>query len=325
MIKRPNLLYKGRSVYYSKTRNGSREYHFLGDTDTPDEIILDKWRTWRDHYASSKDTLEALAEAWLEHRANEVRDGALRASSLRELRKHLSSTSRLMEVFGGRNVNQIKTHEIQKFVETGKRYQANRQLATLSTMLGWGVNRGYILSNPAIGVKRNKEMPRDRYVTDEEFKTVYRSQPEPIQDLMVLCYLTGLRAGDVLALTFNAVHEDYLCAVEGKTRKKVRFLWSKSLRDVVERIKARNPDRSPSDKMLPMTVPYAARMFRANFPDSVDDWKIKDLRAKSATDRDEPEMASYALGHGSQSLTNRHYLRNQRGRIVGTEVLSAAL
>ena len=159
-------------------------------------------------------------------------------------------------------------------------------------------------------------MPRERYVTNEEFAAVYKVMPERVQDLMLLSYLTGLRIGDVLALTYNAIHDDYLCAIEGKTRKKVRFVWSDSLRGIIERIKERNAGYHPSDKMIPLSVSYASKLFRERFPVGVEDWKLKDLRAKSATDREEPEMASYALGHGSQSLTDRHYLRNQKGRIV---------
>ena len=316
MRKLPNLLQKGRSYYFSKTRNGNREYHWLGTTDSADFMILLKYDEWKQHYETREDDFGRLSEAWLKHRSKEVFDGLLMRSTLNEYKKHVRPGSRMETELGKKPLNQLTTPEIQAYVDTGKRYQSNRELATLKQMLGWGVNRGMLKNNPALGVKRNKEAPRDRYVTNEEFRLVYQDMPEPIQDLMMLSYLTGLRVGDVLALTYNAIHEDYLCAIEGKTRKKVRFVWSHSLRAIVERIKERNAGYNPSEKMIPLTVSYASKIFRAHFPEDVDHWVLKDLRAKSATDREEPQMASYALGHGSQSLTNRHYLRNQKGRIV---------
>ncbi len=314
-LKLPNLQYKGRSVYYSITRNGSRNYHWLGSPDQAPEALLEKYQYWKEHYAVRKDMFAALAEAWLELRWREVGDGLLAARTYEEYKKHLAPKARLARTFGGKPLSQLTTPEIQAFVDTGARYQSNRELATFRAMLGWGVNRGLVLTNPAQGVTKNKEAPRDRYVTDAEFKAVYKVQPKPIQTLMSICYLTGLRIGDVLALKYEDCSNDYLHASEGKTGKRVRFTWTKQLKEIVEGAHC-GAEFIVSLNGRQLQPAYATKTFRLNFPDGVAPWVLKDLRAKSATDRESPAEASFALGHSGQSLTDRHYLRNQKGRIA---------
>ena len=172
------------------------------------------------------------------------------------------------------------------------------------------------MANPARGVTKNREAPRDRYVTDAEFRAVYKVQPKPIQTLMSICYLTGLRIGDVLALKYEDCSNDYLHARESKTGKRVRFRWTKQLREIVEGAQDGRSEFIVSLNGRRLQPAYATKTFRSYFPDGVLPWVLKDLRAKSATDRESPEEASFALGHSGQSLTDRHYLRNQKGRIA---------
>ena len=314
-LKLPNLQYKGNSVYYSITRSGERSYHWLGSPDTPHDVLLDKYNYWKTFYAVRKDLFGPLSEAWLDHKWREVNDGLLAPTTYRELAKHLAPKARLARTFGGKPLSQVTTPEIQAFVDTGARYQSNRELATFRAMLGWGVNRGMIVHNPAQGVTKNREAPRDRYVTDSEFKAVYKVQPKPIQTLMSICYLTGLRIGDVLALKFDDCSNDYLHASEGKTGKKVRFTWSDQLREIVRDAQS-GAEFIVSLNGRRLQPAYATKTFRLNFPGGVLPWVLKDLRAKSATDRLSPEEASFALGHTGQTLTDQHYLRNQKGRIA---------
>jgi len=318
IAKLPNLLQKGRSYYFSKTRNRTREYHWLGTTATDELVVMRKYNEWVSFYKTRSDDFSYLSNEWLKHRTREVDDGMLAQTTYSEYSRHLGPGSRLSIELGRKPMNQLTTPEIQAYVDRGKRYQANRELATLTQMLSWGVNRGMLKGNPAAGVKRNKEMPRERYVTNEEFALAFKVMPRPIQDLMMLSYLTGLRLGDVLSLKFEDARDDYLHAKEGKTSKRVRFMWTHTLRDIVESSRATGYGDYivGKDGGKPFTTAYASRIFRERFPIGQPDWKLKDLRAKSATDREDPEMASYALGHGSQSLTDRHYLRNQKGRIA---------
>lgn len=319
MQKLKGLQLKKRTWYYTVTRNKERKYHLLGSVDAPESEILEAYHKWVAEYDEKKDRLMPLSRVWLAARQREVDDGLLSPKTLNEYRKHLAEHARLNQVFGSRLLDSIKPMEIQEYLDTGKRYQSNREVATLAAMLGWARNRGHVQFNATDGVERNREIPRDRYVTDEEFRVVYEAQPPALQDLMMIIYLTGLRINDVLNLRFADCFDEWLYASEGKTGKKVRFLWSDELKAVVERSRK----RQPIGEFIIRRVDgqqykhrHMAKEFRKGFPVGVEDFKLKDLRAKSATDREDPEMASYALGHSSQSITNRHYLRNQKGRLV---------
>lgn len=320
MRKYKGLSKKRNHWYFSITIRGEREYHNLGHIDEPMEKIMAAYHEKKAEYEERKDKLLPLARIWLSSRQREVEDGLLSPKTLKEYRKQLAPGKRLDRMFGKKRLDEIKTHEIQSYLDSGARYQSNREIATLSQMIGWGVNRGHLESNPCLGVKRNRELARDRYVTDEEFEIVYKAQPQDVKDLMMLIYLTGLRPGDALAVRFSDCFDEWLYCAEGKTGKKVRFYWSEELRMLVENSRKRQPmgftvvrdDQGKSIK----NYDWIQKRFRKNFPEGVEPFVLKDLRAKSATDREDPVMASYALGHSDQSTTNKHYLRNQKGRLV---------
>ena len=47
---------------------------------------------------------------------------------------------------------------------------ANRHVAVLKAAWNWVLERHDIPENPCIGVELNKEAPRERYVTDDEYR-----------------------------------------------------------------------------------------------------------------------------------------------------------
>ena len=320
MRKYKGLSKKRNHWYFSITVRGEREYHNLGHTDEPMDKIMAAYHEKRSEFEDRKDKLQSLARVWLASRQKEVEDGLLSPRTLLEYSKQLAEGKRLDRYFGKKNLGSIKSHEIQSYLDTGKRYQSNREIATLSQMIGWAVNRGHLESNPCLGVKRNRELARDRYVTDDEFAIVYEAQPQPVKDLMMMIYLTGLRPGDALAVRFSDCYDEWLYCAEGKTGKKVRFYWSDDLKDLVETSRKRQPMgftvvRDDNGKSI-KNYDWILKKFKKNFPKGVEPFVLKDLRAKSATDREDPVLASYALGHSSQAVTNKHYLRNQKGRLV---------
>ena len=223
MLKLKGLSKKRNHWYLSITVRGERVYHNLGSINDPIEKIVSAYNSVKADYEERKDKLQPLARVWLVARQREVEDGLLSPRTLLEYSKQLAEGKRLDRYFGKKNLGSIKSHEIQSYLDTGKRYQSNREIATLSQMIGWAVNRGHLDSNPCLGVKRNRELARDRYVTDSEFAIVYEAQPQPVKDLMMMIYLTGLRPGDALAVRFSDCFDEWLYCAEGKTGKKVRF------------------------------------------------------------------------------------------------------
>ena len=63
---------------------------------------------------------------------------------------------------------------------------------------------------PAKSVKLNREEPRQLLVTDDEYETVLRMAPPPIQQMMELAYLLRGRLSEVLAIKVEHISDDFL-------------------------------------------------------------------------------------------------------------------
>lgn len=86
---------------------------------------------------------------------------------------------------------------------------ANRVLALISSIFGWGISVGLAESNPARGIKRNPERSRDRFLRSDELPRFFRSlaaeQNTTMRDFFLLCLLTGARRENVLAMQWRDV------------------------------------------------------------------------------------------------------------------------
>lgn len=74
-----------------------------------------------------------------------------------------------------------------------------------------------------IGVEKNKETPRKRYIEDREYAAIRELAPPAVQIAMDVSYLTGLRLGDILNIRIDDYDQEFLAIREGKTSTKVRF------------------------------------------------------------------------------------------------------
>lgn len=75
----------------------------------------------------------------------------------------------------------------------------------MSHIVGRAMEWKMVTDKPCIGVERNTETPRDRFVADDEFDAVFKSAPRPIRAMMLLAYLNGQREVDLLKLRRDAV------------------------------------------------------------------------------------------------------------------------
>lgn len=66
--------------------------------------------------------------------------------------------------------------------------------------------------NPAIGIKRNKEKSRDRFIQGDEFPRFFQSlgeeQNETIRDYILMSLLTGARRANVLSMRWKDINFD---------------------------------------------------------------------------------------------------------------------
>lgn len=193
--------------------------------------------------------------------------------------------------------------------------RANREIALMSAVWNWGRDTGRTnLPNPCEGVRRNKEVGRDRYVTDQELQAVWEVACEPLRDALDLYHLTGQRVSDVLRMSLTDVREGCLWLRQRKTGKPLRLTLEGDLAGVLERIKGRT---FPAEAVVTlalvrdeagqrMTYDALSDRFQAARTKAGVHFQLRDLRAKAATDLDDLALAQRLLGHASRSMTERY-------------------
>lgn len=123
------------------------------------------------------------------------------------------------------------------------------------------------MENPCRGVKKNKEQPRDVYVTDEVWKALYEKASDDLRVTMDLAYLTGQRPADVRKLRKSDVSGDYLLVGQNKTSRKLRIRLRRAdgqmtqLGRLIESITSDSPALVTNEKGQPMTE----KMLRTRF------------------------------------------------------------
>ena len=84
---------------------------------------------------------------------------------------------------------------------------ANLALGTVRTFFNWCVENDLIANSPVFGVRApNKETPRDRVLTDDELKAVWRATEKegyPLGSILQLLILTGQRRGEVTGMQWS--------------------------------------------------------------------------------------------------------------------------
>lgn len=101
--------------------------------------------------------------------------------------------------------------------------RANREISLLSHIYNIAREWGLTENNPAAGVRKNKEAPRDFYATEEIWNAVYGIAASELRDAMDLAYLTGQRPADVLSMREVDAVNEFLQVAQGKTARKLRI------------------------------------------------------------------------------------------------------
>ena len=136
--------------------------------------------------------------------------------------------------FGGISLDLIDKRSIRSYLDTyPSPVAANRQIAVLKAAWNWAIQRYQIPDNPCQGVTLNREAPRTRYLTDEEYESVLRMAPPPILQMMELSYLLRARLGEVLALRVEDVKDDHIVLRRSKGSEGELTILSERLRSAV--------------------------------------------------------------------------------------------
>lgn len=198
---------------------------------------------------------------------------------------------------------------------------ANRQIAALSSAFAVAIRKGRTEYNPCRGVGRNTEAPRRRLVTHSEYARLKHAAPEVIRVAMLLARLTGMREGDLLALTWRQVVGDEIRVTPAKTASSTgisqRIRVTPSLRVVLEAAKhLRGGLRSMFVIHNSSGQGYTQSGFQSMWQRTVKksgvvDVHFHDLRALAVTaaERRERGSGSDLAGHVDPKTTRRIYRR----------------
>ena len=180
-----------------------------------------------------------------------------------------------------------------------------------------GIMDDLVTTNVARDTRPFRLKARDRYLSDDEFIAIRHHANEHLQLIMDVCYMTGQRIGDVLAIRHADISEQGITFVQSKTKHRMMVAMTQELREVVK--KARSLHQSVKGFHLfhhrngkPYLYDYVRVWWNAACKDAgIDNAHIHDIRAKAATDANKAGMDSKALlGHISEASHNK-YLRSK--------------
>lgn len=254
----------------------------------------------------------------------------------RTQKDNIYELKQLREIFDEAPIDEITPSMIAQYRDTrSAKTRANREIALLShvfnTAREWGVTTK---ENPCLGVRKNKEKPRDYYANEIVWKAVYEQAPQELREAMDLAYLSGQRPADVLAMRKDFREGVYLRIAQGKTGKKLRILLEvdglqNALGNLLDQIERRNSHHlSPfyivnedgkrmSWGMLRNRWADAREAARAkavaerkaDLAKQIAQFQFRDIRPKAASEISDLGDASTLLGHSKAEMTERVYRR----------------
>lgn len=217
---------------------------------------------------------------------------------------------RLQHHFGHMILGTLEPHHVAKYLEQRKRDGApiggNREKAVLGSVCSWAMRFGWLKYNPCHGVRRNRETPSRTYVTDEAYLAAFNRASEPLQDLVAVALLTGLRQTDLRIMPRTAVTAEGLELRQSKDGKLRVILWSDALKFFTRRALSRSEAKgSPNLFVSPRGLPWSVDGLQSAMRRWAPGFRFRELRAKAASD-----ASHNVLGHDAQMLSR--YVRAQR-------------
>ncbi len=178
---------------------------------------------------------------------------------------------------------------------------------------------GLVDRNVARDTQPAKMRTRTRYITNEEFQAIREKATPTLRTIMDLCYLTGQRIGDVLAIRHADITEAGIAFSQQKTKHRMIVGWTDELRYVIAEAKAMHTSLRGLTLLhtrhgKPFSYSTIRTLWdRAIASAGVEDAHLHDLRAKSGTDAKAQGIdAMKLLGHTTESSHNRY----QRSREI---------
>lgn len=246
--------------------------------------------------ARNPNTMAYWLKQWHQELEARVKTGTL-APRTRD--DYVADSVPIEAVFGSMAPRDIQAKHITEYLKIGRDedrpVRANREKAALSSCLSWMVANSHadLRENVAKLVRRNREVPRCRYVSDSEYKRVYELCGPAEMAWMELMYRTLQRPSDILKWTHSAIEQDGARSVlafrQSKTGAQMRIEITPTLRACITQLAGARSKKSlyliPREDGKPYTESGISSMFRRAVAKSgIQDLAPYDMKAKGATD-----------------------------------------
>ena len=202
---------------------------------------------------------------------------------------------------------------------------SNRTISVLRGVFDFALEQQLVDSNPCTGIRRHSEGKRDRYITDAEFQAIIGHCSEYMRQVFEMCFLTGQRIGDVLAIRRADVTPDGIAFKQQKTGARLVVAMSPDLERLIQRINAL-PRKVHAMTLFcsprngrPVSYETCKDAFaKARKAAGVVNLTIHDLRAKSLTDTKKQGNDPQILGgHADPKMTQRYVRAREIDIAVG--------
>jgi integrase len=114
---------------------------------------------------------------------------------------------------------------------------ANRLHALLSKMWNFGLQRDLVSGNPVVGISKNRETPKDRFLTEGELRKLLPAlDDDPAHQVAKMILFTGMRPGEVISMRWTDLEgSDWynLPAKNAKNGIALRVYLSAPARDIL--------------------------------------------------------------------------------------------
>jgi integrase len=263
------------------------------------------------------DALETfLAECQKRNRSRTLRDYA------RLLRRHFA--------FGRKNLAEITRHDVRRRLEKLNEIQSeqNHAVVVVKTFFKWAVRHGYIEQNPTDALSTIKRLPRERVLSDDELRAVFKTAlggSSKFSHIVALLILTGQRRSEVAAIKWEWIDEAErtitLPASLTKNKRTHKFPYGRMVAEILERVPHLGdylfPAARDQVKGKPATVFNGWGKPKATFDDlcNVSGWQLHDLRRTFATNLAAlgvaPHVVERLLNHASGTISGVAAIYNQ--------------
>ena len=304
--------------------------HLLGQVAKGGDPVLDR----RKAAESSKTSLKAVAERYLQREGDKLRTTTLRRSNLERL---------VYPKFGAWQIDDIRRSDINHLLDDiedkSGAAMADQVLALLRRIFNWHAIRDDHFRSPIVpGMSRrkNEEHERDRVLSDDELRSVWltaEKYPVPWGQFIRFLLLTAARRTEVAGMTWTEISGDRwtIPAARYKTDTEVTLPLSPAAKKVLSEV----PQIQGCEYVFTTNAhaPISGfSVFKLKFDIAcgVGNWRLHDLRrtARSLLSRAgvNPDVAERCLGHvigGIRGVYDRH--RYEAEMLHAFEALAAQI